>query len=367
MAIKIPIRRKIKPVLMAEAGKNNVITASRLGSMMRCLRAHFWQYEVGLRKDEVGVALKIGSAWARAMEARWRGDGYDAALSKALPEGQTEIDAQTAATIAGLLFSYYKTYGNSEHEGQLHPEVQFKGDLEFGFTVEGKMDGLGSLKNGHQVIIENKTTSASLEPDSDYWLRLAFNMQVYQYVLAARELNWNVDNVFYDVTRKPSIRPKNIDDLDAQGLKVVLNMDGTRAIKKDGSPRQSGGEGFIVQGHVETPDEYSERLIADIAERPGFYFARKEVPILDDQLEAFRLQRLAIAKLILSLRETETGLERREDAWPRNVGEFTCNFCSYKSFCLNNVSVDLNHPPEGFSVKPFNPELVDESVIESTQ
>lgn len=353
MKSKLPVRRiKAYP----SRTFNNVLTASRMNSAMRCLRAHFWQYEIGLRKTEVGLALRVGSAWAVAMESRWNGLGYEEALAKSLPEG-IDLDAVTCATIGALLLSYYKIYGNSEKEGHLHPEVQFRSDLEFGFTAEGKMDGLGSLKDGRSAIIEGKTTADSLSPDSDYWLRLAFNMQIYQYVVAARELNWPIDVVYYDVCRKPSIRPKMVNDLDAQGLKIILNPDGSRAIKKDGTPRQSGGEGLTVQEHIETADEYSERLIADVKERPEFYFARKEIPILDDQIEAFKLQRTAIAKMILSLRENEKGLQHPQDAWPRHVDKQICGCCAYKSFCLSNLNVDIKQPPEGFTLQPFNPEL----------
>lgn len=327
-----------------------------MNSAMRCLRAHFFQYEIGLRRTEVPIALRIGSAWASAMEARWNGLSYEQALTKALPEG-IDLDAVTVSTISALLFSYYKIYGNAEKEGHLHPEVQFKSDLDFGFTAEGKMDGLGSLHDGRSAIIEGKTTADSLAPDSDYWLRLAFNLQIYQYVVAAREANWPIEVVFYDVCRKPSIRPKNISDVDTNGLKIVLDAAGNRVLKKNGEPKQTAGEGETLQQHVETPEEFAERLIADINERPEFYFARKEVPILDDQIEAFKLQRMAISKMILSLRENENGLNNPADAWPRHVDKQICGCCQFKSFCLNNINIDFNHPPEGFTVGPASPEL----------
>jgi len=336
--------------------RNNILTASRMGAMMKCLRSAYWSYEVGLRKTETSLALRIGSAWARAMEARWNGLDYDAALSKALPEG-LEMDEQSCATIAALLLAYYRLYGASEGSGKIHAEVQFKFPIDHGFTAEGKMDGLGTLSDGRMALIEGKTTSASIEPDSDYWLRLAFNMQLYQYILAARELDWDVSTVLYDVTRKPTIKPKQVNDLDEAGMKIVLDAAGNRVLKKNGEPKQSAGEGETLQCHIETPDEFSARLLEDISLRPDFYFVRKEVPILEDNLEAFKLQRDAISRLIISLRANEQGLERKENAWPRNVSEMTCNFCSYQSFCLQNLTVDVKHPPEGFKIEGFNPEL----------
>jgi hypothetical protein len=48
---------------------------------------------------------------------------------------------------------------------------------------------------------------------------------------------------------------------------------------------------------------------------------------------------------------------RPEDAWPRAATSMNCKFCQFKSFCLADVRPDPKHPPEGFSVRPFNPEL----------
>ena len=44
------------------------------------------------------------------------------------------------------------------------------------------------LADGRLALIEHKTTASDLAPDSDYWMRLRCNDQVYQYVLGARAL-----------------------------------------------------------------------------------------------------------------------------------------------------------------------------------
>lgn len=340
---------------------NNVLTASRMTAAMQCLRKHFWSYEIGLRKTEEGLALRIGSAWARAMEARWNGKPYEAALADAVPAG-VRLNDYDMATISALLAAYYDYHGQSESEGRVHPEVQFRSELGDGvFTCEGKMDGLGSLADGRSVIIESKTTSDSLAPDSNYWLRLSFNLQVYQYVSEARKLGWDVATCFYDVTRKPMIQPKSVNDLDERGLKIVEDAAGVRQFRKDGvTPIQSGDteKGWTIKSHIETPEEFCDRLYKDCLARPEFYFARKEVPIIDQQIESFERQRMAIARIIKSIRLNESLPHQRDpEAWPRNVSEHTCDFCQFKSFCLQNLSVDLKNPPEGFTVAGFNPEL----------
>jgi hypothetical protein len=338
---------------------NNVLTASRMACFLQCQRKHFWSYEIGLRKQEDSIALRVGSAWARAMEARWNGDDYNTALAAALPEG-SGFDEYTMAIISGLLAAYYDIYGQKETVGGIKPEVQFKSEIENGFTAEGVMDGLGSLNDGRSAIIESKTTSDSLAPDSDYWLRLSFNMQIHQYIVEARKLDHPIDVVFYDVTRKPMIQPKNITDLDENGLKIV-NKDGARVGVGTGEKfrwKQSASSeaGEVLQSHIETPEEFCDRLYKDCLSRPDFYFCRKEIPVIDQEVESFKMQRKAIGNLIIASRSYEC-YSRSPDAWPRNVSEHTCDFCQFKSFCLQNISVDVNNPPQGFTIQPFNPEL----------
>lgn len=349
---------------------NNILTASRMNCFLRCQRQHFWQCEVGLVKVKVGVALRFGSAWARATEYRWHGKTYDEALAYGIPEG-VDLDEYDCAKLAALLAAYYDYYGPREQAAKMHPEVQFDYDLGIGgFTLQGKLDALGTLKKGGTAIVEGKTTGESLHPKSTYWLRLAFNVQLCQYVLAARREGWSIDKVFYDVVRKPSIKPKMVPDLDENKLKIILDKDGNRVFnesgKHKGQPRQSASEekGYVLKEHLETPDEYCDRLYNDALKRPDFYFARKEVSIVADTLKAFERQRLVIAKQIMFLRSLERSYEavnwmehRDPEAWPRNVSKDTCNYCQFKDFCIQNIPINLNHPPEGFEIRPFNPEL----------
>jgi hypothetical protein len=352
---------------------NNVLTASRMGTAMQCWRKHFWQNEIGLAKiTETSMALRIGSAWARAMESRWHGSSYEEALAVAIPVGSTMFSEYDAATISGLLAAYYDVYGETEQCGKIHPEVQFSSDLGDGWTAQGKIDGLGSLMDGRSVIVESKTTSDQLDPDSDYWLRLNFNIQVQQYIVEARKLGWDIVTAFYDVTKKPMISPRqNIEDLDAEGLKIVIGEDGERVINQKGKfaglPKQSADKdkGQYVKSHRESAEEFCDRVYKDAMARPEFYFCRKEIPVIEGNLDSFIRQRLLIRDTIefyRSMEDHQAGkpmqiAPRDPEAWPRNVSSDTCDFCPFKSFCLQDLSIDLEHPPEGFQIKCFNPEL----------
>lgn len=300
---------------------NNLLTSSRQDTLLRCPRQHYWAYEVGLRRVSDAAPLRFGSAWHRGLAARWRGMDYDAALAEALPEG-VDLDEMQVATIGGLLAGYFHNNRGKEIIATIHPEVEFHHGLNGSrtFEVAGKIDGLGVLFDGRQVLIESKTTSDSLEPDSDYWLRLRFNTQVYQYVLAARDLGWDIQVVIYDVTRKPAIRQKQ----------------------------------------NETVEEFGQRLADDTVERPEFYFARREVPILEQDLEEFKAHRLTAAQMIMYCRRAEKKMAKREAAWMRNISQFNCRGCAYADFCLQNISINLDRPPAGFQVGDPNPELTKE-------
>jgi hypothetical protein len=211
-------------------------------------------------------------------------------------------------------------------------------------------------------------------------LRTTFNVQVYQYIIEARKLGWDIATTYYDVTKKPMLRPKEfVEELDEEGLKIVLDADGNRILlksgKNKGKPKQSAdkNKGEILQGHKETPDEYCDRVYKDVSARPDYYFVRREIPVLENSVDAFIRQRIVIRDTIEFYRGTEqqpivsedemqNALEipdaiRDPSAWPRNVSSDTCDYCQFKNFCLNNQTVDIQHPPQGFHVTEFNPEL----------
>lgn len=340
---------------------NELLTASRMESLLSCQRRHYWSYEVGLKAITDARALVFGKAWHAAMEARWQGMAFEDALQAATKD-IADLDEIALATLSGMLAGYYRKYATCEIVKVLHPEIEFRIPIEGSRTFDsaGKIDGLAVLIDERQGLFEHKTTSDSLDADSDYWARLRFNMQIYQYVQAARSLGWNIEIVIYDVARKPTIAPKQVPTLDEQGRKIVLDANGDRVLKANGEPRETGdsAKGYTLQSSIETPEQYADRLANDIAERPDFYFARREVPILDQDMREFEVQRYELGKLILSLRQAEKRCpDRPERAWARNVNMMTCRMCPYSGFCLQNITVNLQQPPAGFQVGEKHQEL----------
>lgn len=282
--------------------KKETLSASRINSLLTCHRQHYWRYERRIRKTATAPALFFGSAWHEAMEMRWQGISLNDVLGAV---GERFDDAEELAKFRGMLTGYYHHWQN-EVVRELFPEVEFRHGLAGSrtFDVVGVIDGLGQLHDGRLVLLEHKTTSDSVEPDSDYWVRLRYNNQICQYVLAARSLGWDVEQILYCVARKPTIRVRQ----------------------------------------KETVAEYEQRLIEDIASRPEFYFARREVAVLDDDLAEFETARLVVGRTILGCRAEQRRARLPEHGWARSVDMMRCRFCEYSDFCLQNVSVGDSLP-----------------------
>lgn len=337
-----------------------LLTSSRMNKLLDCPRAHYWGYEVGLKRDGDSQALRFGSAWHRAMEARWNGASYDDALAAAIGD-KVIADEYEVATLAGLLHGYYAYYAD-EPVVNVSSEREFRHAIEGSrtFDAAGKIDGVGTNRNGTSCMVEHKTTGDDISPDSMYWARLRANPQVLQYASAIKqECGEYPSEVMYDVTRKPSIQPKEINDLDGDGKKIVIDHDGNRVFKKDGTPRETGDaeRGYSPAVHLETPDEFYNRLAADTQTRPEFYFARREVAILDGDIEEFESNRLELGKMILSFRAAQKRVGVPHRAWPRHLHGRVCSSCEYASFCLQGITPDLAHPPAGFVMGPIHGEL----------
>lgn len=339
-----------------------LLTASRMASLLSCPRRHYWRYECGLRRIESADALRFGSAWHRAMEALGTGVEVEEAYGLALGDTR-EIDELAAATLWGMLAGYWHLYGLDRTVEILHREVEFETPIDGSrtFRAAGKIDGLGRMTDGRLCLVEYKTTRASLDPDSDYWLRLRADPQILQYVAASRALGWDIATVVYDVARKPAIAPKAVPMLDADGCKIVLNVQGERVRKADGAPRETGdtGKGYTLQTRCETPQEFGERLLHDTIERPEFYFARREVPVLADDLEEFADLRVQVGRMILDRRNQQRRISASTPwrAWPRHVSSYQCPGCEYAGFCLQSAVPDLLHPPAGYTVGVTHTEL----------
>ncbi|MBE2178889.1 MAG: hypothetical protein IAE97_00250 [Chthoniobacterales bacterium] len=263
-------------------------------------------------------------------EAFREGKTYDHvfAKSEALFLGWTEAFAPVLADHEVIEVESEFTYP------LLNPETEAASRT---FVEAGKIDGLLRHKaSGRLRLLEHKTTGDGLEPDSDYWPKLAMDSQISGYILGLHHRGFEVNDVLYDVVRKPAHRPSNIPLLDDTGTKIVLDASGQRVRTKDGKKWRESADsalGYVLQTREETPVEYHRRVLGEMRENPAKYFVQKEIPRLDSDLLEYMQDAWAISQQVLYFRKA--GL------WPRNPSACTAfGTCEFFALCSGRASVD---------------------------
>ncbi|MGE0191984.1 MAG: PD-(D/E)XK nuclease family protein [Planctomycetota bacterium] len=299
-----------------------VLTHTRLATFRACPRRHYLRYELGLRPETTGFALKVGSAFHRAIEAVAKGSDPEAAIAQGLD------DPYDLALVAAMFDGHQRRWAGAGLE-VLASEVPFDLPLVNPATgaptpiwrLGGVIDAVVRLPDGRLALLEVKTTSRDFAPGADYWLRLHLDSQLSIYVIAARELDFQVETVLYDVTRRPALRP------------LKATPEAARKFTKAGALYAN------QRDRDETPEEFAARIAADIAAKPEHYFARIEIARLDQDLEECRRD--------LWIQQQAVRACQRGDAWYRNPGAcFEPFACDYLAVCQHR---DLHsQTPIGF-------------------
>jgi len=237
--------------------------------------------------------------------------------------------------------------------------------------IVGKVDHiLQHRETGLYYIGERKSTSKSLD-DASYWGRLELDVQVttYLYELRIAQLLGKlqcygikpddplIHGIWYDVWHKPDIKPKALSQKDTaafietgeycgERFEVIRNPDNEEVGEKRIMVIVNGVDSLVIPGKRgfaihETPEMYGARLMADIAERPEHYFAQREIPRSDEQLEEFETDLYRIAQAAKSF--------RRNDLWTKNCRSCESPFwCDFRNICYNHIGVGPNDVPDGF-------------------
>lgn len=303
----------------------------------RCLRQYQAKYEFGLEPDSDAAALTRGKAVHLVVQGIWRGEPVleNIEILDAIQDEYSRVAWQA------LMYAYQEYWSENpidtiaiEKQWQIPMVNPDTGGTSQTWHHEGVFDGLTANQ-----IVELKTVSESIAPDARYWLRLRVDPQISLYVYAARKLGYTVEHVLYDVVRSVGLTPSQVPLLDDEGRKIVLNDSGERMFKKDGSPYQSTSAGGTLQSRPETAQEYFLRVSADIAERPEWYFARREVPILSDELEAFEADVWQYGRVLAEC--------RRRGYFPRSVSRQNCDSCFIANHCLQSIPIRADEIPAG--------------------
>ncbi len=351
---------------------SELLTHSRAADFQLCKRKHYYAYEAAIRTDRESQPLRMGSAVHLGLElmagaALLPGLSLNDALDRIranyadVPEWADAYDWSIECVKVCMLLEGYAWRWADQPVTVLETEATFnlpiRNPAEGGrtsrcFRLAGKRDKYVELWDGRRAIMEHKTTSEDLSDESDYWRRLRVDSQISLYCIAAQDEGKKLDTVIYDVIRKPTIKPCQIPILDSEDQKMVMGENGFRAYNANGKPRQSGNaaKGFRLIARKETPDEYSHRLLKDIAARPDWYYARHKIPRLDANLEAFRRELWGTAQALR--------WHQKHNHWPRNTAVCSRPYaCPYRDICWAD-NYPIEETPVGFKQLDYiHPEL----------
>lgn len=241
----------------------------------------------------------------------------------------------------------------------------FKGTVETDVVVKGYIDKLISLA-GKLAEREYKSTSQPIEPGSDYWKHLNLDTQTLLYIYAGRLLQKQgvakslskqlLNTAYYDVWHKPGISPKKLSQADTKKFFTTKeyfdvefdiggqwNQDNHLFININGQPAEMfSGKKEGTWSITETAEMFGARYLADIAERPEYYFACKEIERSDKELEEFEKELYNIC--------TAIKLMKANNCWFRNEHQCEAKFkCPYINICYNGLVSEVAKgeiPPE---------------------
>ena len=334
-------------------------TNSCLSCFRRCPREFDLRYNKQLeRADNDREVLRVGSCWHKAHDAASKVDsGTMTSTSTGDAAGFAAIDDHAPGGLwkekLRRLFAAYRWRYANQDLNIIESEKTFEYSLE-GTIRKGQMDGV--IEIGGQIgVLEYKTSSEDLADGSVFWSRLRMASQPSFYATAFREITGETPAfVLYDVTRKPTIRPKAITKKDAARMRADIKAHGVTSYFAE--PFESEEvEAAIFDGR-ETLSMYGARLTADIGDRPDWYFQRN--PIYRTSLD------LALAEE--DTRQTIQMIENRPShegyssgPFPRNPDACTTfGVCDYFSLCSNDEYPNGDTLPDGFTRREhLHPEL----------
>lgn len=352
---------------------DKIVTNSSLNALKTCARKYRLGYVEGLRRVEVNTNIAVGVAVHEGL------DVYAKSLAGGVNH-ETARDAGMTATIASfpdpgadrnawlsaaMLASYLDRYKNAWARWKIVASEQtFQVYVEStGYTYAGKIDKIIEIPDKGLWLVDHKTTSDNIEPDSPYCRHLALDSQISLYWNAAKQLGYPVRGMLYDIIKRPMLAPKlltikeslqfmdegayygRLFDVDKDAWKVGADdhME-TVAI----SPAAKEGE-FRIR---ETNMMYAARVGETMLEQYAQYFRQIEIP----------RTRFELMESHDDLQFTVQQLDwhKSKDLWPRNTSACRSRFglCQYFDICVNGGYYAGDHVPEGYQiVEDVHPEL----------
>jgi hypothetical protein len=209
------------------------------------------------------------------------------------------------AKCRGLLRGYDAKWSRSEYQIESveetvtsdlwNPETQRKSRT---FRIAGKIDVKASYRR-RRVIFDHKTTSDEIaDAAGPYWRQLVIEGQASMYALLEWLNGRKVDDIVWDVVRKPSIAPKGLTKKDLLMLGIGRSYFGYSVSDEALAEAQ--------RTERENSELYEYRLAHDCTvERPERYFQRRSIPRLDSEIHEFATELWELSQEIIHARATD--------------------------------------------------------------
>ncbi len=376
------------------------LSATAISCFKQCPYKYYLKYIKGIKRAEEPGRFRYGTNWHKIMEviSLTPGDPCSCGGTVSPPDkidklcticegvGVVPDDIMTAVTRviddaycripnsidpgdwaierAKLLYAAagYSWYYQNEPLKATHTEVKFRtpipgrtGRMVPNLLIDGIIDKI--VKHAGNMVVEHKTTSSSIAQDSKYWGKLTMDTQTTLYTFTLRllrdraelELEGDISGFYYDVFHKPGIKPKFLSIADSKKFvesgeyfsqKFVLTK-----LEEDNFKLNADGVPVIIESTAkkgqfkikETPDMYGHRLLADIVERPEYYFARKELAKTDAELDRFHEELLSVFISMRTMYNMNSWYHCEEQC------EATYN-CDFIDLCYNGIDPDGELP-----------------------
>jgi len=221
-----------------------ILTSSEIRTWLTCQKKWWFRYDQELVPERGQKALSYGRAVHAGLEAYRKGRSARSAIDDALIEATGAWPAEENLYVCAEATALVQKYIDRDPVLVLGHKIE---SIEYQFSVplrtpsgrrwsaielHGKIDLTTRDAHNNLWLWDHKTSASALKPQ---WLPLNDQMEFYYWAMS--ELYERPVGIIYDLIRKPSIQPRK-------------------------------GEGV---------DEWRERLLADIASRPEFYFQRAEI------------------------------------------------------------------------------------------
>lgn len=217
-----------------EHGKD--LTNSARSTFMNCRKKYQFSYVYGLATRRPSIPFLVGGLFHNGLD-RCYSNGFkmDLDQEKAIAEKECEKAAQApgltpeetdkiwiqSATVFGLLSGYKKQWIEQDKSrwDVIEAEGAFDVELPNNWRYRGKTDLVVRDKKTKAVkLVEHKTTSRL---DAGYVAKLPLDNQILGYLWAKNQEKLGIKEVVYNVSRKPSIRLKQSETLDAFAKRLV--------------------------------------------------------------------------------------------------------------------------------------------------